>query len=43
MQRTPASPQALYFLFEVRRARVNRGGFTDHERKVVGVGEDDFS
>ena len=38
-----AYSQTLYFLFKVRRARViknkNRGGFVDHQRKGVGVGE----
>ena len=37
--------QTLYFLCEVRRARViknkNRGGFVDHQRKGVGVGEEE--
>ena len=40
-----ASSQTLYFLFKVRRARViknkNAGGFIDHQRKEVRVGEDE--
>ena len=40
-----ACSQTLYFLFKVRRARViknkNRGGFVDHQRKGVGVGEEE--
>ena len=35
----------LYFLFEIRRARViknkNPGGFIDRQRKEVGVGEEE--
>ena len=37
--------QTLYFLCAVRLARViknkNRGGFVDHQRKEVGVGEEE--
>ena len=40
-----ACSQTLYFLFKVRRAHVikneNRGGFVDHQRKGVGVGEEE--
>ena len=40
-----ACSQTLYFLFKVRRARViknkNRGGFVNHQRKGVGVGEEE--
>ena len=36
-----ACSQTLYFLFKVHRARViknkNRGGFTDRQRKGLGV------
>ena len=39
-----ACSQTLYFLFKVRRARViknkNRGGFTDRQRKGLGVGKE---
>ena len=38
-----ACSQTLYFLFQVNRVRVikeqNRGGFIDHQRSWVGVGE----
>ena len=39
-----ACSQTLYFLFKVRRARViknkNRGGFSDRQRKGLGMGKD---
>ena len=39
-----ACSQTLYFLFKVHRARViknkNRGGFSDRQRKGLGVGKE---